>query len=243
MEGPVARLILQRPETRNAFSLADWSKLYEAAQRLGQSSARVVVLESAVAGQFCAGADIKAMAGMRADLALASRFRTDMRAAFAAIAQLPMPTIANIQGNCFGAGVALSLACDMRIAGRAARFAITPAKLGIIYPYEDIARLRALVGFGQASRLLFSATTIDAEEAARIGLVELLGDRQDVASLAEDIARNAPSSVSALKSLVQDPANSPAHAALFDSFFSKAAFAEGFSAFTQKRAPQFPDRD
>jgi enoyl-CoA hydratase/carnithine racemase len=69
--------------------------------------------------------------------------------------------------------VALAMACDLRFAGEGASFAITPAKYGISYPQEDIARLVALVGRGQAARLLLGAGTIDAEEALRIGLADL----------------------------------------------------------------------
>src|SRR3546814_5624274 len=74
-----------------------------------------------------------------------------------------------IYGGCFGAGVALALACDIRIAGKHAVFGITPAKLGILYPPSDVARLRALVGDGQAARLLFSGMTIKGESARQIG--------------------------------------------------------------------------
>ena len=95
-----------------------------------------------------------------------------MRAALDALRDLPIPTIASIEGPCYGAGVALAMACDLRIAGRGARFAITPAKIGISYPQEDVHRLVALVGPGQAARLLFTAETIDGAEAERIGLVE-----------------------------------------------------------------------
>jgi enoyl-CoA hydratase/carnithine racemase len=96
-----------------------------------------------------------------------------MRDAFAGLRGLAIPTVAVINGPCFGAGVALAMACDLRVAGEGARFAITPAKFGISYPQDDIHRLVSLVGPGQAARLLLSAAPIDAVEALRIGLCEL----------------------------------------------------------------------
>src|SRR3546814_18301748 len=83
---------------------------------------------------FCAGADIKDMASLEADPALRSLFRQEMARSLTALKQLPIATIAAIDGGCFGAGVALALACDIRIAGKHAVFGITPAKLGILYP-------------------------------------------------------------------------------------------------------------
>ena len=84
-----------------------------------------------------------------------------------------MPTVAHVEGPCYGAGVALAMACDLRVAGPGARFAITPAKIAVSYPQEDVHRLVALVGPGQAARLLFTAASIDGAEALRIGLAEL----------------------------------------------------------------------
>src|SRR3546814_3939177 len=94
------------------------------------------------------------------------------------------------------------MACAGRVAGPAARFAITPAKLVIAYPQEDVHRLVSLVGVGQAARLLFGAQSIDAEEAARIGLVEVAasGDVEDaMRDLASAVIANDPQSLRVLK--------------------------------------------
>ena len=80
-----------------------------------------------------------------------------MRRGLDSLRDLTIATVALVEGPCYGAGVALALACDLRIAGPGARFAITPAKFGISYPQEDVAGLVALVGPGQASRLLLGA--------------------------------------------------------------------------------------
>jgi enoyl-CoA hydratase/carnithine racemase len=168
----VARLILSRPDARNAIPADQWRPLGAAALGAVAEGARVLILEGE-GKAFCAGADLKDFAAMHGDLEAAAAFRGAMRAGIEAIAALPVPTIAAIDGPCFGAGVALAMACDLRFAGPSASFAITPAKYGIAYPQEDVARLVALVGQGQAARLLLGALTLDAEEALCIGLADL----------------------------------------------------------------------
>jgi enoyl-CoA hydratase/carnithine racemase len=123
--------------------------------------------------------------------------REAMRDGIERVAALPVPTVALIHGPCFGAGVALAMACDLRLVGREARFAITPAKFGISYPQEDIARLVGLVGPGQASRLLLGAQPIDGGEALRIGLAE--GRLEEAGELVQAIRANSPASLATLK--------------------------------------------
>lgn len=171
LEGPPARLRLDRPQARNAIPIAGWDVLEARLGEIEQSGARILVVEGGGAA-FCAGADLGDFDALREDEAARTRFRTAMRRALDRLAALPIPTIARIDGPCYGAGVALALACDLRLVGPAARFAITPARMGISYPQEDVARLVALVGAGQAARLLFTGSAIDAEEALRIGLAE-----------------------------------------------------------------------
>lgn len=182
-DGEIARLTLDRAEARNAIPAAGWGEL---ALLLGKVDGRMLIVAGA-GGAFCAGADFADLATMRGDEAARIRFREDMRAALDALRGLPMPTIARIEGPCYGAGVALAMACDVRIAGPGARFAITPARIGISYPQEDVHRLVGLVGAGQAARLLFTAAEIDGAEALRIGLAEL-DALDDAAILANDSA-------------------------------------------------------
>ena len=196
----IARLALNRPEARNAVPVAGWAQLAGKAEEAAASGGRVLLL--AGAGQaFCAGADLSEFEALSEDCAAVAAFRGAMRASLARIAALPIPTLAIIAGPCFGAGVALAMACDIRIAGLAARFAITPAKLGISYPQEDVHRLVSLVGRGQASRLLLSAAAIGGEEAAAIGLVEMCVDAPEeaAAGIAEMMVANSASSLATLK--------------------------------------------
>ena len=173
---------------------------------------------------------------MRADERLIARFRETMRDGLDALRNLPIPTIAVIHGACYGAGIALAMACDLRIAAADARFAITPAKIGISYPQEDVHRLTELVGPGQAARLLFTALAIDGAEAARIGLVELCD--ADEGPIVEAILASDADSLAALKrgiALAAEGWRSDAEQdALFDALIAGPALAERLEALRRK---------
>ena len=192
----VARLTLRRPEARNAVPADQWRPLGALAKGAVTEGARILILEGE-GKAFCAGADLNDFAAMHGDLEAAAAFREGMRDGIEAVASLPVPTLAAIDGPCFGAGVALAMACDLRFAGASASFAITPAKYGIAYPQEDVARLVGLVGTGQASRLLLGAVTTDAEEALRIGLADL--PLAQLETLTAALRGNSPASLATLK--------------------------------------------
>jgi enoyl-CoA hydratase/carnithine racemase len=170
-EGEIARLVLDRPGARNAIPAKDWRVLAALVEEVGKSDARLLIVTGAD-GAFCAGADLSDFSGLQKDEAARRRFREDMRFALDRLSDLPIPTLAIIEGPCYGAGVALAMACDLRFAAATAAFAITPAKIGISFPQEDVHRLAQLVGTATASRLLFTALPVGATEAMRIGLVE-----------------------------------------------------------------------
>ena len=234
IEGAVATLMLERPQARNAISAAAWRDLAAAAAQAGRS-ARLLVLRGA-GGAFCAGADLADFPAMQADAARRTAFREEMRSALDAVRDLPMPTIALIDGPCYGAGVALAIACDLRIAGPSAAFAITPAKFGISYPQQDVHRLVSLVGAGQAARLLLGAVRIDAAEAERIGLVELCREdpEAELAAFVEALLANDAGSLATLKRAialaargVRDDAEQDAR---FDALIAAPAFAARLEA-------------
>ncbi|WP_019514980.1 enoyl-CoA hydratase/isomerase family protein [Sphingomonas sp. Mn802worker] len=221
IEGTVARIALDRAGARNALPTATWLDLASIVARVPME-AKVVLLASDVPGIFCAGADLRDLSRLADDVGARGAFRMAMRDGIEAIAALPMPTIAAVQGGCHGAGVALALACDMIVATPAARFAIPPARLGIGYPAPDVARLAARVGKAQAARLLFTAETIDAAEACRVGLVDLNADARHVA---EQIADNDGEALRLLKRMICDPLLND-HDQSFEDSFASTRFAE-----------------
>jgi enoyl-CoA hydratase/carnithine racemase len=241
IDSGIARLTLRRPEARNAIPLEGWAELGEAVAKAEQATARLLILEGEPGGAFCSGADIGAFDRFQDDPQARTEFRLAIRAALDRLSGTPFPSIATVDGACYGAGVALAMACDIRIAGPAARFAITPAKLGISYPQEDVHRLVSLVGPGQASRLLFGAGSIDGAEAARIGLVEIHSDDagKSAAELAASMLANDPDSIATLKRSVrlaqagirQDGRQD----ADFDGLLGSAAVAERLAAHRSRR--------
>lgn len=191
-----ARLLLVRPEQRNAIPAAGWDTLAACAGQALERGARLLVVEGDRAA-FCAGADLRDFEAMRGDTGAARDFREVMRRGLDALAALPIPVIALVEGPCYGAGVALALACDIRLAGPNAIFAVTPARMGISFPQEDVARLVAAVGRGMAARLLFTGASIDSSMALRAGLADGRADELD--ALCGSILENDGASIAALK--------------------------------------------
>lgn len=231
----IARITIDRGGARNAITLKGWDALMQAARDIAASDAHVVVLAAGGAA-FSAGADLSEMATLADDAGARTRFRLAMRGAIDALAALPMPLVAAVDGGCYGAAVALVLAADLIVVGDGASFAITPAKLGIGYPGEDVARLVARIGAGQASRMLLTAQAIDADEAWRIGLAQYRAADAAVAaaSLTEGIAALAPSALRLLKRTIADPL-APGAAGAFEAAFGGPAFAKRLAAFRARQ--------
>jgi len=231
-DGAVARLVLNRPEARNALAIRHWQALADAAAQVARSNARLLVLSGA-AGAFSAGADLSEFPELQADEAARLRFRTAMRSGIDALAALPIATLAWIDGPCFGAGVALAMAADLRVASPASRFAITPARMGIGYPQEDVARLVNLVGPGRAARLLFTGDTADAATAERIGLIEAVAERRECEAFLQNILACDPASIAMLKRGIALAARGLAGDAeqdrRFDALFGSPVLAERLS--------------
>lgn len=241
--GPVARLFIDRPDKRNAFDQAMWTLLPELVEAaVADPAVRVLTLESAHPGMFCAGADIAELLANRTDPAWLAANHAAIERAQYVLARAAKPVIAFIDGDCVGGGCGLALAADIRVATPQARLGITPAKLGLVYPLHDTKLLIDLVGPGQAKRMLFTGMLLDAAEALRIGLVDELADSPG--HLEDLVSGNSPHSTTGMKQLVrrvldgqveEDAASRQAFAAAFNG----ADFAEGTSAFVEKRRPEF----
>jgi len=231
-DGPVARLVLNRPEARNAIPPGGWAALADLAAQAGEK-ARMLILGGVPGGVFCAGADVAGFDAFREDPEARTGFRLAVRGALDTLAGLPIPTIALVEGACYGAGVALAMACDIRIAGPAALFAITPAKLGISYPQEDVHRLVSLVGPGQAARLLLGAQSIGADEAIRIGLAELPGDGLD-ALVAAILANDSASLIALKRGIRLGAAQDEAQDRAFDALLGSDALAERLARYRSR---------
>lgn len=244
-DGATGYLLIDRADRRNAVSLAMWETIPYLLETAAQDGdLRALVIQSANGGSFSAGADINEMLANKDD---AQWLAANQDAIFAAQYQLTrfhLPTIAFVTGDCIGGGCGLALACDIRVAAPDARFGITPAKLGLVYPFHDIKLLTDLIGPGQARRLLYTGDLIDAAEAHRIGLAEILAETPD--RLLTTILAASRSSNTAMKQLVRLALDGQAEddartRAMFAAAFDGPDFAEGTAAFAEKRTPDFTD--
>jgi enoyl-CoA hydratase/carnithine racemase len=248
--GPVARLIIDRADRKNAFNQAMWEAFPDLLSRaMDDPEVRLLILQSAVPGIFSAGADIAEFAGGARDPAWRGRNQAAIRGAQHMLARAAKPTLALIEGTCVGGGCGLAIACDLRIASPRARFGITPARLGLVYSLHDTKLLVDLVGPSQAKRILFTGQLIEAAEAARIGLVDILAEDTAAAAetLAAAIAEASPDSVGASKRMIRRILDGQAEdddetLRQFDAAFEGDDFDEGVTAFLEKRKARFRSR-
>lgn len=243
-EGAVARLLIDRADKRNAFDMAMWEALpVLVAEAVADPAAKVLEVRAATPGAaFCAGADIRELLANKDDAAWRAANQKAINRAQHELARADIPTIAFVEGDCVGGGCGIAMACDIRVATPAARFGITPAKLGLVYPLHDVKLLVDLVGPGQAKRMLYTGELLRAEEAQRIGLVEIIADSAD--ALTAQIAAASGSSARAIKGFVRRVLDGQAGddaetLAIFAAAFTGPDFAEGTAAFVEKRKPEF----
>lgn len=243
-----ARIALNRPDKRNALTLAMWRSIPDlVTQALAVPGLRLLIVEGK-GGHFSGGADIDEFPTLYATKQAALEAQIVIQAAMRAIEDFPLPTLAAIEGACYGGGCGLALACDLRYATGTARFAITPAKLGLVYGVDDSRRLVAAVGHARAKDILFTGRTLDAESALRVHLIDALYPPgaldTAVSEFSDAIMSTAVSSASATKRILRKLSSGTLHddaesQAMFADAFSGLDFEEGLRAFKEKRPPRF----
>ncbi len=241
--GGIARLLIDQPLKRNAMSTAMFASIPELiAEAEGKKHVRAILLTSARAGMFCAGADIGELSANADNADWRAANQTAINAAQHALASADRPTVAFIDGDCVGGGCGMALACDIRVATLKARFGITPAKLGLVYPLHDTKLLVDLVGPGQAKRILYTGDLLTAEEALRIGLIDLIADHPDnlLGSITANSLHSQRQSKAIVRRVLDGQANDDAETlAMFAEAFEGPDFKEGVAAFLWKRKADF----
>jgi methylglutaconyl-CoA hydratase len=245
----ILHIALNRPDVRNALNknlLLTLAK--ELALADSDSSIRVVVFSGAGEKAFSAGADLKERSLMSE--AQAFEFVKLIQTTFQKIATMSQPTIAALNGDAFGGGLELALACDIRIGAEDLKLGLTECSLGIVPGAGGTQRLPQIIGISRAMEMIFSAKRIDGIEASRCGLLnELTVSRglvlERALSLADTIAKNAPLAVRAAKKaiLVQQQnllsAGLAAEIDCYQEILKSKDRLEGLKAFQEKRAPCF----
>ncbi|MFF0741217.1 enoyl-CoA hydratase/isomerase family protein [Streptomyces sp. NPDC004111] len=247
--GHVAELVLDRPKAMNAVSSAMAASIAAACDALAADpSVRTTVLTSSNDRAFCVGADLKERNSFT-DAELV-RQRPTARAAYTGVLDLPMPTVAAVHGFALGGGYELALACDVIVADTSAVVGLPEVSVGVIPGGGGTQLLPRRVGAARAAELVFTARRVEAAEAARLGLVDVLAEsddaRAEALALAARMAANSPVGLRAAKRALRLGQGLDLRAGLEveDAAWRSVAFsgdrAEGVAAFNEKRKPAWP---
>lgn len=235
-DGQVLTLEMQRPERRNALNSELVDGLREAIEKAATEDVRAIVLT----GQghvFSSGADLSGGQGV------ADELPDKARALNFAIDKAPVPVIAAINGPAIGAGVILSMICDLRVVAPEAYFQFPVAKYGIALDNWSIRRLTSLVGAGRARGMLLAAERLTAEVALQTGMANRIGTLADAQAWAQEIAGFAPLALQHAKRVLNDDGAYedpwPAHQELFDRAWASQDIIEAQVARIEKRPPRF----
>jgi enoyl-CoA hydratase/carnithine racemase len=248
LEGGIAVITINRPEKRNALDAEHYQALSQAWTRVRDDDAiRVAVVTGAGDKVFSAGADLKSWIGRKVQMS--EIWQTQKGMLLNRGLEIWKPVIAAINGHCLAGGMTLMLATDVRVTADHATFALSEVKRGIIAANGGTQRLPQQLPHAIAMEMLLIGDAIDAQTAARWGLVNRVVPADKVMETALDLARriaaNAPLAVQAAKELALRGSDQGLAAGLrFEQFVQHILqrtddAAEGRQAFADKRAPRF----
>jgi enoyl-CoA hydratase/carnithine racemase len=251
-DGPVVTLRLDRPEVMNALTFEAYRELRDTFTALAtHPTVRVVVL-TGTGKAFCTGGDVKAIIGelVRYDPRRQLEFTRLTCDLVRAMRALPRPIVASLNGPTAGAGAALALASDLRVAATTARIAFLFVKVGLAGADMGAAHLLPrVVGLSKAAELLMTGAFIEAEEARRIGLYNRVVEPErlaaETAALVETLVRGPREGLARTKAALNAEMHMDVFSALDHEARVQAAlmagndFQEGYRAFLEKRPPRF----
>lgn len=247
-DGAVGHVVIDNVVKHNAMSFDMWTSLPDHLAQLDDDpDVRVIVLQGAGDRAFASGSDISQFGERRNTPEGVALYNLTVDRAVAAIGSVRKPTVARIQGYCFGGGVGMALHCDLRYATPDATFSIPAGKVGVGYHELWLHRLAWLVGPANAKEIMFTARRYDAENAMRIGLINNLLDEAGVTELVTNMAKLAPLTALSSKLSIETAIAPSEHGraacqASIMRCFESQDYIEGRNAFTDKRTPVFSGR-
>lgn len=250
-DGPIATVVLNRPEKLNALTKPMWQRLGEVIEELSADDAlRCLVLRGAGEKAFAPGNDISEFENERANVEQARAYGAIMRRTLAAFEHCRHPLVAMIKGICVGGGLEIAANCDLRICGDSSRFGVPINKLGLVMAHAELRGLLNLVGRATALEILLEGRVFGAEEAKEKGLItRIVPDdkvEEEAYATAQRIADGAPLVARWHKKFAERLADqTPLTGAEVDegfACFGTEDFRIGYRAFLNKVKPEFKGR-
>jgi len=250
VENRIALITINRPESMNALSsvvLSELEAVLFEVKKMDYDKARCLVITGAGDKAFVAGADIKEINSL--DQSKALKFAEQGHKVFRLLEQLPIPTIAAVNGFALGGGLELALSCDFIYAAEKAKLGLPEVSLGLIPGFGGTIRLQRVVGKARAREMILSGTPVTAAEALACGLVNKVfaGDQlmKEVMATATVIVSRGPVALAAAKQSLEETEVKELNIAMdleaqnFSNLFRSQDVVEGTTAFIEKRKPVF----
>lgn len=252
-KGSVGYITFSNPNKMNAMTVQMWAGVPTAIEAFDRDpDVRVIVLAGAGEKAFISGADISQFEALRASQDSQEVYENAVTAAMNAPVQCSKPVIAKIRGFCFGGGLGMAAACDIRICSEEATFRMPAARLGLGYGHKGIKRFTDLIGLANATDIFVTARRFDSADALRMGFVSKVCTLADLDGVVDQytkmISENAPLTVAASKYSIRQVCAAPEDqdiagaVQMVEKCFASEDFKEGRAAFMEKRQAVFKGR-
>ncbi|MEY3629883.1 MAG: hypothetical protein RLY91_1649 [Pseudomonadota bacterium] len=251
--GAVGTITISNPTKMNAMSVQMWTDLPKAIRAFdADPEVRVIVIAGVGDKAFVSGADISQFDKLRSSAKTQDDYDNAVADSMVAPVECSKPVIGKIRGFCFGGGLGLAAACDIRICSEDATFRMPAARLGLGYGHKGIKRFTDIIGLANATDIFVTARRFDAQDALRMGFVSRVCSGSEIDAVVDQytkmIAENAPLTVAASKFNIRQVCAHPDEqdmdraVQMVKNCFASEDFKEGRTAFMEKRAAQFKGR-